>query len=312
MVDQDLLETCLISNYRITRGERVVSLKNIAQANDCRDALAKSLYERLFGWIVRLINNLLQPINSDNDDDDDYDYYLKKIKQNNIQLISISILDMSGFENFRHNSFEQLCINVANEHLQFYFNQHIFLQEEYEYTLEEIEFKSIEFQNNEDIIEVFMGPLGLFALLDEESKFPRATDCSLIQKFHSNFKYTQRYVRSRGNDASFAINHYAGRVMYNADGFLEKNRDNLSSNLIDCMKMSKIQLISDLFAAELTKTGSLSRSNSTINNQLSSTLTKSKYVQFNKSFKAIKQHDQPKSLKKSMYSSIYIINFSRF
>lgn len=280
-----MLETCLISNYCITRGERVVSLKNILQANDCRDALAKSLYERLFGWIVRLINNLLQGSTNS-------DYYLKK----NMQIMSISILDMSGFENFRQNSFEQLCINVANEHLQFYFNQHIFLQEEYEYALEEIEFKSIEFQNNEDIIEVFMGPLGLFALLDEESKFPKANDSSLIQKFHSNFKYTQRYVRSRGNEASFSINHYAGRVTYNADGFLEKNRDNLSSNLVDCMKMSRLQLISDLFAAELTKSGSLSRSNSTINNQSSVTLIKSQYC---KSYKSIKQ-DQPKTLKRSM------------
>lgn len=166
---------------------------------------------------------------------------------------------MSGFENFRLNSFEQLCINVANEHLQYYFNHHMFLQEEQEYLQEGIEFKSFEFQNNEDLIEVFMGPLGLFALLDEESKFPKATDISLINKFHSNFTFTQRYVRSKGNDVSFAINHYAGRVVYNANGFLEKNRDNLSSNLVDCMKMSKIQLISELFAAELTKCGSLSR-----------------------------------------------------
>jgi len=63
---------------------------------------------------------------------------------------------MSGFENFQVNSFEQLCINVANEHLQFYFNEHIFTQEEEEYFSERINFSSIEFQNNEDLIEVFM------------------------------------------------------------------------------------------------------------------------------------------------------------
>lgn len=70
---------------------------------------------------------------------------------------SIGILDMSGFENFQVNSFEQLCINVANEHLQFYFNEHIFLQEEEEYFSEGIDFESINFQNNEDLIELFMG-----------------------------------------------------------------------------------------------------------------------------------------------------------
>lgn len=64
---------------------------------------------------------------------------------------------MSGFENFQVNSFEQLCINVANEHLQFYFNEHIFLQEEEEYSTEGIGFDAVEFQNNEDLIEVFMG-----------------------------------------------------------------------------------------------------------------------------------------------------------
>ena len=81
-------------------------------------------------------------------------FFISEPKSN---ILSISILDMSGFENFKLNSFEQLCINVANEHLQYYFNQHIFLQEIQEYMLEAIEFKSIEFQSNEDIIDVFMG-----------------------------------------------------------------------------------------------------------------------------------------------------------
>ncbi len=77
---------------------------------------------------------------------------------------SISILDISGFENFNLNSFEQLCINVANEHLQFFFNEHVFLQEEEDYTNEGIDFSKIDFQNNEDIIEVFMGVKYFFVL----------------------------------------------------------------------------------------------------------------------------------------------------
>src|SRR5690606_11321323 len=114
------------------------------------------------------------------------------------QYQSISILDMSGFENFQVNSFEQLCINVANEHLQFFFNEHIFLHEEEQYASEGIYFSKIHFQNNEDLIEVFMGPLGLFNLLDEESRFPKATDYSLIDKFHSHFKNASpRYIKPR-------------------------------------------------------------------------------------------------------------------
>lgn len=154
---------------------------------------------------------------------------------------------MSGFENFQLNSFEQLCINAANEHLQFYFTEHIFIQEQQEYNDEGIDLQSVHFRNNGDLIDLFMGPLGMFALLDDESKFPKATDTSLVNKFHSKFKSSSRYIRPRGNDISFVINHYAGKVVYDAHGFLEKNRDNLSSNLIQCMRNSSIDRVADLF-----------------------------------------------------------------
>ncbi len=87
----------------------------------------------------------------------------------------------------------------------------------------------------------------MFALLDDESKFPKATDTSLVNKFHSQFKSSSRYIRPRGNDISFVINHYAGKVVYEARGFLEKNRDNLSSNIVECMKKSKVHRIAELF-----------------------------------------------------------------
>ena len=93
-------------------------------------------------------------------------------------------------------------------------------------------------------------PLGMFALLDDESKFPKATDTSLVNKFHSHYKASSRYIRPRGNDISFVINHYAGKVIYDAKGFLEKNRDNLSSNLIECMKSSNVDSIAELFGIE--------------------------------------------------------------
>ena len=95
--------------------------------------------------------------------------------------------------------------------------------------------------------------------MDEESKFPKATDTSLVDKFHSHCKSSARYIRPRGNDISFGINHYAGKVVYDARGFLEKNRDNLSSNLIDCMTKSNIEVVAELFAAERTDSGSISR-----------------------------------------------------
>ena len=110
----------------------------------------------------------------------------------------------------------------------------------------------------------FAQPLGLFALLDEESRFPKANDKSLVQKFHSHCQHHRRYIQPKGNEIAFGIHHYAGKVtvdqwrfetmlagslqvVYDARGFLEKNRDNLSANLIECMKKSAIELISQLF-----------------------------------------------------------------
>jgi myosin heavy subunit len=112
---------------------------------------------------------------------------------------------------------------------------------------------------------LFVQNLGLLNLIDEESRFPRATDKSLIEKLHSHFKSSSRYVKPRlYNDISFGINHYAGKVIYNARGFLEKNRDNLGANLVDCLKNSHIKLVVELFAAERSATGSISRLNSNI------------------------------------------------
>ncbi|CAF4006688.1 unnamed protein product [Adineta steineri] len=233
-LDQEMLTMALISTFSITKGEHVISLKNFDQANDCRDALAKALYERLFSWIVKQINNLLQPTRRNNSMDGDI-------------YLTCSILDMSGFENFQMNSFEQLCINITNEHLQYYFNEHIFIQEQQDYQTEGISYEKIHFQNNEDLIALFMDSLGILALLDEESHFPKANDESLVQKFHSHCKYHSRYIKPKGNETTFGIHHYAGKVVYDAHGFLEKNRDNLSINLIECMKKSGMELIKHLF-----------------------------------------------------------------
>ena len=83
----------------------------------------------------------------------------------------------------------------------------------------------------------YQKPIGLLALLDEESKFPQATDNSLVLKFNRHFSKNDYYLSSQdGRAVSFAIRHYAGKVTYNAKGFLEKNRDSLSNNMTDCLK----------------------------------------------------------------------------
>ncbi|XP_064596835.1 myosin-IIIa-like [Liolophura sinensis] len=241
---EDLINV-LISNTATVRGERIMSMKNLHQANDGRDALAKAVYSRLFSWIVRQINLLLEP-------SEDRPVVDKR------DLRHIGILDMAGFENFPINSFEQLCINIANEQLQFYFNQHVFSWEFQSYLNEGIKHPKIKYNNNKPLLDLFLErPLGLFSLLDEECKFPKSTDSTLVDKLNKNLTKSAYYKKSKHRDLAFTIQHYAGQVRYEAAGFLEKNRDTLSLNLIDILQRSASWIVHDLFTARLSDTGTL-------------------------------------------------------
>ncbi|XP_067667763.1 chitin synthase chs-2-like [Haliotis asinina] len=244
-VNKDTLSETLISSVSVARGETVVIPKTAEQAADGRDALAKALYARLFGWLVKQVNSRLKP-------DKTYSYTPGP---------SIGILDMPGFENLKINSFEQLCINVANEQMQSFFNDHVFVLERREYEREGVLWRHINFRNNQDLLDLLiMKPLSIFALLDEESKFPRASDSTLVEKITANCRNHKLLTKSKAADLAFSIHHYAGTVEYQAAGFLEKNRDKLSACLADCMKCSKNTLISDLFKAKLSRTGTISSS----------------------------------------------------
>ncbi|XP_038052103.1 myosin-IIIb-like [Patiria miniata] len=231
------MATALVSNVSYTRGEQILTLKTVAQANDGRDALAKALYSKLFTWIVRQVNTLIAP-----------DPHL----QGGTEGYEIGILDIYGFESFETNSFEQLCINVTNEQLQFYFNQRIFAWELAEYASEGISHAKIKFQDNQPVLDLFLArPLGLFSILDEESRFPQATDVTFVSKLISNHGKNSNFLKekkSRGQ-TKFGINHYAGELWYDASGFLEKNRDTFSANLTESMLHSQNGLLRYLFSA---------------------------------------------------------------
>ncbi|GIX67575.1 unconventional myosin-XV [Caerostris extrusa] len=137
------------------RNERVVTPLNIDQALDARDAIAKALYSSLFSWLVQRVNNIV----------------FKGPRKT-----SIAILDIFGFEDFKENSFEQLCINYANETLQYYFNKHVFKLEQQEYAKERIEWQPINYQDNQPVLNLIAKkPVGILPLLDDESNFPRYT-----------------------------------------------------------------------------------------------------------------------------------------
>eukprot|EP00050_Salpingoeca_kvevrii_P001275 m.166316 g.166316 ORF g.166316 m.166316 type:complete len:1002 (-) comp10335_c1_seq28:207-3212(-) len=242
-LDAAQLKEALTVNITVTRGETIRRPYSCDQANDCRDAFAKALYGRLFGWIVSHINDMLEEENPSNN-----------TKQ-------IGILDIFGFEHFQTNGFEQLCINVANEQLQNFFNDHIFKWELEEYTREGIDAKLISFVDNQPLLDLFFSkPLGVFALLDEESHFPRATDKTFVAKLKQNLTKFKDFVPSRLDDDSFGISHYAGSVTYQADHFLEKNRDSLAADVVSLCQASGNTVVSSIFCGEITETGNVKAS----------------------------------------------------
>ncbi|XP_014476501.1 PREDICTED: myosin-IIIb-like isoform X2 [Dinoponera quadriceps] len=239
-VEQNDLLEALTSNSVMTRGETITRNNTVAEARTARDAMAKGLYGRLFDWMVNQINCLLCFNRSPN-----------------YEPLAIGLLDIFGFENFPRNSFEQLCINIANEQIQYYFNQHIFTWEQQEYMAEGIPVDLVEFSDNRPVLDMLLSkPMGLLALLDEESRFPRATNRSLIEKFHNNIK-SKFYVRPKSDAVCFAIHHFAGRVVYQAEGFLEKNRNFLPPEVIQLVRQSQYDMVRFLFQCPITKTGNL-------------------------------------------------------
>ena len=166
-------------------------------------------------------------------------------------------MDIFGFENFRINSLEQLLINIANEQIQFYFNQHIFRWEQQEYCNENIPVSLVTFNDNRPLLDLLLNrPMGLLALLDEESHFPNATDRSLVEKFHNNIR-SPHYIRPKGNSQNFTIAHYAGSVCYDAHNFLSKNRHYVPVEIIQLHRQSNLHFVRSLFGSPLTRTGHL-------------------------------------------------------
>ncbi|XP_029314883.1 myosin-IIIb isoform X2 [Cottoperca gobio] len=239
------LQEALTSQCVVTRGETIIRTNTVDKAADVRDAMSKALYGRLFSWIVNRINSLLQP-----------DMIICAAESG----MNVGILDIFGFENFKKNSFEQLCINIANEQIQFYFNQHIFALEQMEYQNEGVDASLVEYEDNRPILDMFLQkPMGLLSLMDEESRFPQATDQTLVDKFEDNLRCKYFSIPKRV-ELCFGIQHYAGKVMYNVDGFLEKNRDTLPADIVVVLRTSENKLLQQLFSSPLTKTGNLATS----------------------------------------------------
>ncbi|CAK6961537.1 unconventional myosin-Va-like [Scomber scombrus] len=193
-----------------------------------RDALAKHIYARIFSWIVGKINNALK----------------SAVKQRSF----IGVLDIYGFETFDVNSFEQFCINYANEKLQQQFNLHVFKLEQEEYMKEQIPWTLIDFYDNQPCINLIEARLGVLDLLDEECKMPKGSDDTWAQKLYNTLlKQNAHFEKPRLSNRAFIIHHFADKVEYQCLGFLEKNKDTVNEEQINVLKNSKFDLLLKLF-----------------------------------------------------------------
>uniref|UniRef100_A0A665X2T9 Myosin-7 n=1 Tax=Echeneis naucrates TaxID=173247 RepID=A0A665X2T9_ECHNA len=217
-----------VGNEWVTKGQ------NVAQVYYAIGALSKSVYEKMFLWMVVRINQSLDT---------------KQPRQ-----YFIGVLDIAGFEIFDFNTFEQLCINFTNEKLQQFFNHHMFVLEQEEYKKEGIEWTFIDFgMDLQACIDLIEKPMGIMSILEEECMFPKASDTTFKAKLYdnhlgkSNNFQKPRIVKGKP-EAHFSLVHYAGTVDYNINNWLVKNKDPLNETVVGLFQKSNLKLLSLLFA----------------------------------------------------------------
>ncbi|KAG7661525.1 MYO1 [[Candida] subhashii] len=230
---QEFVDNLLRPKVKAGR-EMVTKSKRPSEVRFAIDAFAKYLYEKMFQFIITRINDNLRIENQDSNINDNF----------------IGVLDIAGFEIFEINSFEQLCINYTNEKLQQFFNHHSFILEQSEYMREDIHWEFIDFgqdlQPTIDLIETRL-PMGIFKLLDEECIMPNSSDQAFMEKLTSNFKNKHDKFSENKFKNGFIINHYAGKVEYNVDNWLQKNTDPVNQNILKLLPSSQNQLIVEMF-----------------------------------------------------------------
>ncbi|KAM4021032.1 myosin-4-like [Anomaloglossus baeobatrachus] len=218
-----------VGNEFVTKGQTVQQVYNAV------GALSKSVFEKLFLWMVTRINQQLDT---------------KQPRQ-----FFIGVLDIAGFEIFDFNTLEQLCINFTNEKLQQFFNHHMFVLEQEEYKKEGIDWEFIDFgMDLAACIELIEKPMGIFSILEEECMFPKATDTSFKNKLYEQHlgkcKNFEKPKPGKGKaEAHFSLVHYAGTVDYNISGWLDKNKDPLNESVIQLYQKSSVKLLAFLYSS---------------------------------------------------------------
>jgi myosin heavy subunit len=224
-IDQTAFEKELLTTTLTVAGQLITKVLNPTAALDAKEALMKSLYDCEFQWLVDKCNEIL-----DKDADGNW----------------IGLLDIFGFEDFEVNSFEQLCINLANETLQGHYNTYIFQKDLEECRSEGVDMSTVEFPDNAPCIQMVTGKGGIMALLDEECSLGKGSDLSFLAKITDACSSNPFFQRKILQKSSFTIKHYAGDVSYEVAGFLDKNRDTLKDAFKLILRASKDPFIAGL------------------------------------------------------------------
>lgn len=224
------LKKCMLIR-KITVGKDLVETpQGDKQAKASRDSLSKYIYAQLFAWAVETLNQTLK---------------VDSTGSKGASTQALGILDIAGFESFEHNSLEQLLINLCNEHLQQFFNNFVFRSELEDYAKEGLTLEcEVEFVDNKEVLQLLDGRGGVLDVLDEEVVMPKATDESFASKLKTGQTQHPRFVKPKmGGKLFFGVKHFAGEVMYNCEGFLQKNLDKPPEDFIKLIPSSTQDLL---------------------------------------------------------------------
>ncbi len=217
-ISEEDLTKVLTTREVKTFNEDILKYLNVDEANEARDALAKEIYFQVFNLLVEQMNE-----------------YSGNFQKSKGISRSISLLDLFGFESFTKNRFEQLCINYANEQLQkIYVLENFHLVQE-EYMKEGIKVCDFSDVDNSEIIDMIQGRMGLISILNDECLRPKGNDASFVYKLKKIYKISDSLVhKPLHRPTEFAINHFAGLVTYDATNFVNRNKDDISKDILKC------------------------------------------------------------------------------
>ncbi|XP_067285687.1 unconventional myosin-XVB [Pseudorasbora parva] len=226
-VSAEALQTVITHRVTETVYDRIYCPLSVESAIESRDAIAKTLYSVLFDWILERINDWLIPTEMDS---------------------TVGIVDIYGFEDLTVNSFEQLCINFANEQLQQFVNKAVVAQEQEEYSAEQIQWYPIILEDSNGCLDLISArPYGILRILDDQTCLPQATDHTFLQKCHYHHGNSPYYTKPKIPLPVFTIYHYAGAVTYQVHNFLNKNHDQFRPEVLELFARSRLQMVSGLF-----------------------------------------------------------------